>query len=99
DFILIIMTINIFAIDTLDKILVDNIDSYKDICHFADKYIPGLREKIELYQKHNNFEEYDIENEINKALDKMVYLQSGGYLVIEQTEAMITIDINTGGFI
>ncbi|MDE5010973.1 ribonuclease E/G, partial [Francisella tularensis] len=51
------------------------------------------------YQKHNIFEEYDIENEINKALDKMEYLKSGGYLVIEQTEAMITIEINTGGFI
>ncbi|MDE4996685.1 ribonuclease E/G, partial [Francisella tularensis subsp. holarctica] len=42
---------------------------------------------------------YDIEHEINKALDKMVYLKSGGYIVIEHTEAMITIDINTGGFI
>ena len=99
DFSLIIKTINIFANDNLDKILVDNIDSYKEICHFADKYIPGLRDKIELYQKHSIFEEYDIENEINKALDKTVYLKSGGYLVIEQTEAMITIDINTGGFI
>ncbi|MDE5020943.1 ribonuclease E/G, partial [Francisella tularensis subsp. holarctica] len=48
---LIIKTINIFANDNLDKILVDNIDSDKDICHFADKYFPGLRENIELYQK------------------------------------------------
>ncbi|AJI53159.1 Rne/Rng family ribonuclease [Francisella philomiragia] len=99
DFSLIIKTINIFANDNPDKIHVDDIDSYKEICQFADKYIPGLRDKIELYQKHNIFEEYDIDVEINKALDKTVYLKSGGYLVIEQTEAMITIDINTGGFI
>ncbi|QIV96789.1 RNAse G [Allofrancisella inopinata] len=99
DFSLIIKTINVFANDKLNKILVDNIDSYKEICHFADKYIPGLRDKIELYQKHNIFEEFDIDSEINKALEKTVYLRSGGYLVIEQTEAMITIDINTGGFI
>ncbi|KEI35174.1 Rne/Rng family ribonuclease [Allofrancisella frigidaquae] len=99
DFSLIIKTINIFANDNPNKILVDNIDSYKEICHFADRYIPGLRDKIELYQKHNIFEEYDIDAEINKALEKTVYLRSGGYLVIEQTEAMITIDINTGGFI
>ncbi|AJC48394.1 Rne/Rng family ribonuclease [Allofrancisella guangzhouensis] len=99
DFSLIIKTINIFANDNPHKILVDNIDSYKEICHFADRYIPGLRDKIELYQKHNIFEEFDIDTEINKALEKTVYLKSGGYLVIEQTEAMITIDINTGGFI
>ncbi|API87719.1 Rne/Rng family ribonuclease [Francisella uliginis] len=99
DFSLIIKTINIFANDNPNKILVDNIDSYKEICQFADKYVPGLRDKIELYQKHNIFEEFDIENEINKALNKKVYLKSGGYLIIEQTEAMITIDVNTGGFI
>ena len=99
DFNLIIKTINIFANDNPSRILVDNIDVYKEICHFADKYIPGLRYKIELYQKQNIFEEFDIDNQINKALEKNVYLKSGGYLVIEQTEAMITIDINTGGFI
>ncbi|MDE4982415.1 ribonuclease E/G, partial [Francisella tularensis subsp. holarctica] len=64
DFSLLIKTIYIFANDNLYKILVDNIDSYKEICHFEDKYIPVLREKIELYQKNNIFEEYDIENEI-----------------------------------
>ena len=98
DFNLIIKTINIFANDNPSKILVDNLDVYKEICQFADKYIPGLRDKIELYQKDNIFEEFDIDNEINKALEKNVYLKSGGYLIIEQTEAMITIDINTGGF-
>lgn len=99
DFNLIIKTINIFANDNLNKILVDNIDSYKEICHFADKYLPGLRNKVELYNEGNIFEEFGIESEIKKALNKNVYLKSGGYLVIEQTEAMITIDINTGGFI
>ncbi|AXA34667.1 Rne/Rng family ribonuclease [Francisella adeliensis] len=95
---LIVKTINIFANDNPSKILVDNLDSYKEICQFADKYIPGLRDKVEHYQKSNIFEQYDIEKEINKALEKNVYLKSGGYLIIEQTEAMITIDINTGGF-
>lgn len=99
DFSLIIKTINIFANDKPNKILVDSIDSYREICHFADKYIPGLRDKIELYQKCNIFEAHDIETEINKALEKNVKLKSGGYLVVEQTEAMVTIDINTGGFI
>ncbi|MFT5950519.1 MAG: ribonuclease G [Francisella sp.] len=98
DFNIIIKTINIFANDNPSRILVDNLDVYKEICQFADKYIPGLRDKIELYQKDNIFEEFDIDNEINKALEKNVYLKSGGYLIIEQTEAMITIDINTGGF-
>ncbi len=98
DFNIIIKTINIFANDNPSRILVDNLDVYKEICQFADKYIPGLRDKIELYQKDNIFEAFDIDNEINKALEKNVYLKSGGYLIIEQTEAMITIDINTGGF-
>ena len=98
DFNIIIKTINIFANDNPSRILVDNLDTYKEICQFADKYIPGLRDKVELYQKDNIFEEFDIDNEINKALEKNVYLKSGGYLIIEQTEAMITIDINTGSF-
>lgn len=99
DFSLVIKTINIYANDKLNRILVDDIDTYSEICHFADKYIPGLRDKVELYHKHNLFEEYDIDKEIEKALEKNVYLKSGGYLIIEQTEAMITIDINTGAFI
>ena len=98
DFNLIIKTINMFANDNPNKILVDNLDTYKDICQFANKYIPDLRDKVELYQKDNIFEEFNINKEINKALEKNVYLKSGGYLIIEQTEAMITIDINTGGF-
>ena len=98
DFGLIIKTINIFANNEENKILIDDIDEYSHLCHFADKYIPGLRDKIELYKKHNIFEEFGIDKEIDKALEKNVYLKSGGYLVIEQTEAMITIDINTGGY-
>ncbi len=98
DFNIIIKTINILLMIIQVEFLVDNLDVYKEICQFADKYIPGLRDNIELYKKDNIFEEFDIDNEINKALEKNVYLKSGGYLIIEQTEAMITIDINTGGF-
>jgi ribonuclease G len=98
DFGLIIKTINIFANNKVNKILIDDIDEYSKLCHFADKYIPGLRDKIELYKKDNIFEDFGIDKEIDKALEKNVYLKSGGYLVIEQTEAMITIDINTGAY-
>ena len=62
--------------------------------------MPGLAEKIEHYTGARPiFDLYGVEDEIQRALDKEVPLKSGGYLVIDQTEAMTTIDVNTGSFL
>ena len=62
--------------------------------------MPEMTHKLELYSgKQPIFDLFDVENEIQRALDRKVELKSGGYLIIDQTEAMTTIDINTGAFV
>ncbi|MBS1201532.1 MAG: ribonuclease, Rne/Rng family, partial [Chromatiaceae bacterium] len=67
---------------------------------FAAKYIPEIQERIDYYQGERPlFDLYGVEEEIKKALSRKVQLKSGGHLVIDQTEAMTTIDVNTGAFV
>ncbi len=67
---------------------------------FADLYIPDIRDRLEYYQGERPlFDLYGVEEEIQKALQRKVQLKSGGHLVIDQTEAMTTIDVNTGAFV
>ena len=67
---------------------------------FAEQYIPDIRERVEYYQGERPlFDLYGVEEEIQKALQRKVQLKSGGHLVIDQTEAMTTIDVNTGAFV
>jgi ribonuclease G len=68
--------------------------------NFANKFIPELASKIEYYPGERPiFDLYNVEDEIQKALERKVELKSGGYLIIDQTEAMTTVDVNTGGFV
>jgi ribonuclease G len=82
------------------SIKIDSLEGFKKAQAFAQKFVPALVPKIELYMgKRSLFDLYQTEEEIQKALDKKVLLKSGGYLVIDQTEALTTIDINTGAFV
>ncbi|GAB3514439.1 ribonuclease G [Pseudoxanthomonas daejeonensis] len=84
----------------VEKVRVDSRDTYDRLQAFVAKYMPVLAEKIELYSGDRPiFDLYGVEDEIARALDKQVPLKSGGYLVIDQTEAMTTIDVNTGSFL
>ena len=84
----------------MDRIVVDSQEEYTRIQDFASQFFPGLRDRIELYQgSHPIFEHYGIEIELARALDKKVWLKSGGYIVIEQTEALTVIDVNTGKYV
>ncbi len=84
----------------VDKIKVDSRETYDSLCAFVAKYMPVLSERIEHYTGERPvFDMYGVEDEIGRALDKQVPLKSGGYLVIDQTEAMTTIDVNTGSFV
>jgi len=85
---------------TVEKILVDEQESYEKIVHFAEQLVPYLVGHIELHTREIPlFDFYGIDSEINKALERKVPLKSGGYLIIDQTEAMTTIDVNTGAFV
>lgn len=86
--------------DRVEKIRVDNEESCQEITRFMQDFIPDARAVVELYQGDRPiFDVYGIEDEINRALSRKVKLKSGGDLVIEQTEAMTTIDVNTGGYL
>jgi ribonuclease G len=82
------------------RALVDSRENYQKLAAFAQGYMPQLVAKIEHYTGERPlFELYNVEEEIEKALSRRVDLKSGGYLIIDQTEAMTTIDVNTGGFV
>jgi len=88
---------------TTDGVAVVRVDSREDfqkLAAFAGAYMPALRARLEHYTGERPlFDLYNVEPEIEKALSRRVDLKSGGTLVIDQTEAMTTIDVNTGGFV
>lgn len=89
-----------FAGAALDRIRVDSRLTCDMLVEFTGEYIPEMAGKLELYNgKQPIFDLFDVENEIQRSLDRKVELKSGGYLIIDQTEAMTTIDINTGAFV
>ncbi|MDH5323888.1 MAG: ribonuclease G [Gammaproteobacteria bacterium] len=84
----------------VEKIRIDSKENYEKIVKFANKFIPEVVSRIEYYPgKRPIFDLYGVEDEIQKALERKVELKSGGYLIIDQTEAMTTIDVNTGAFV
>jgi ribonuclease G len=84
----------------VEKVKVDSRETCDRLRTFAAQYMPGLAEKIEHYTGARPvFDLYGVEDEIQRALEKEVPLKSGGYLVIDQTEAMTTVDVNTGSFL
>ena len=84
----------------VDKVKVDSRETFERLREFAARYRPDLAEKIEHYSGARPvFDLYGVDDEIQHALEKEVPLKSGGYLVIDQTEAMTTVDVNTGSFL
>jgi Rne/Rng family ribonuclease len=81
-------------------IRVDDEFEYQRIVEFVDKIFPNLVHRVKLHTKQNHiFDEYGISPEIDKLLQPKIWLKSGGYIVINQTEALVSIDINTGKFV
>ncbi len=87
-------------IPDVDRVLIDQPAAYREMQEFASTFMPDVLPRIELYAAGRPvFELHNVEEEIQKALDRKVSLKSGGYLIIDQTEAMTTIDVNTGAFV
>jgi ribonuclease G len=82
------------------RVVVDSRENFQKLAAFAENYMPQVRAKLEHYTGERPlFDLYNVETEIEKALSRRVGLKSGGYLIIDQTEAMTTVDVNTGGFV
>lgn len=89
-----------FVNDEIDRLLVDSRETYGKLQSFSANYMSGVASRLEHYQGERPlFDLYQVEDEIEKALARKVELKSGGYLIIDQTEALTTIDVNTGGFV
>lgn len=95
-----IRTVRDLITPQVEKIRIDNQNSCAEIKQFLEDFIPEFDTDVEYYEGDRPiFDLYGIEDEINKALGRQVKLKSGGDLIVDQTEAMTTIDVNTGGYL
>ena len=86
--------------EQVDKIVVDSQVDYDRIVHFISTFASKMKYSIELYDEEEPiFDHYGLEVEISRALGRKVWLKSGGYIIIEQTEALSAVDVNTGRFV
>jgi ribonuclease G len=100
DLSLTLRTIRDLIDSSVAKITVDSFSIFNQLIEFAKKFTPNLVPLIEYYDEAQPlFDRYAIDKAINYALERKVLLKSGGYLIIDQTEAMTTIDVNTGGYV
>ena len=82
------------------RMVVDSKIEYQNCLKFCGDYLPHICDNVELYQESVPiFDHFGIEIEINRALDRKVWLKSGGYILIDQTEALVAIDVNTGKYV
>jgi ribonuclease G len=95
-----VRTVRDMVRDNVEKVRIDSKETWKVASELATEFLPELAERVEYYPGERPiFDLYSIEDEIEKALSREVPLKSGGHIVIDQTEAMITIDVNTGAFV
>lgn len=90
---------DLFSAD-VEEFVVDSKEVYNRTCEFVASLVPALVDRVKLYEGRTPiFEQYGIEKEIERALRRKVWLKSGGYIVIDQTEALVAIDVNTGKYV
>lgn len=93
-------TLRDYVGEDMERIRVDSKLTYQELRLFTEEFVPQLANALEYYPGERPiFDLFDVENEIQKALHRKVELKSGGYLIIDQTEAMTTVDVNTGAFV
>ena len=97
---LVLRTIRDVLTPEFKTVWVDSVEQYQRIVEFLDQIQPALVSRVRLYRRDEPiFDEFGIEAEIAKALNSKVWLKSGGYIVINQTEALVAIDVNTGKYV
>jgi ribonuclease G len=84
----------------IQRVVVDDKKTYERVCNFVETFVPQLRNRISLYENEVPLmDAYGVEVEISRALEKKVWLRSGGYIIIETTEALTVVDVNTGRYV
>jgi ribonuclease G len=89
-----------FAHEDTGRIHVDSCETHQAMCQFAGQFVPTALSRLAHYTGERPlFDLHNVEDDIERALARRVDLKSGGYLIIDQTEALTTVDVNTGGFV
>ena len=89
-----------FLNETIEEVWIDNRDSYEKALEFVGQYMPGFKEILHHYKGSEPlFDQQGVSLDVIKAMDRKVWLRSGGYLVIDEAEALVVIDVNTGRFV
>jgi ribonuclease G len=84
----------------VDLLVIDSTEDYKKILGFLETYMPQRKDRVQLYEDEEPiFDVYHIEVEIARALERKIWLKSGGYILVEETEALTSIDVNTGRYV
>ncbi len=97
---LVLRTIRDVLSPEFKTVWVDSVEQYQRVVEFLDQIQPNLVSRVRLFRREEPiFDEFGIEPEIAKALKSKVWLKSGGYIVINQTEALVAIDVNTGKYV
>ncbi len=83
-----------------EKLVIDSRKDYQSVLAFLDTFNPSLKDSVEFFEGNEPiFDSYNLEGDISRALKRKVWLKSGGYIVIEHTEALVAIDVNTGRYV
>lgn len=86
--------------ENVDRMVIDDKDLYENVQSFIKDFAPNLRDRVRLYRGAEPiYDTFGVETEINRSLSRKVWLKSGGYLIIDQTEALTAIDVNSGKFV
>ncbi|HEX30266.1 TPA: Rne/Rng family ribonuclease, partial [Candidatus Poribacteria bacterium] len=86
--------------EEVSQLLIDSRESYDRVMSYAEKLLPEMKDRIKLYtDKEPLFEAYGVEKELRRALRQKIWLKSGGHIVINETEALVSIDVNTGKYV
>lgn len=97
---LILRVIRDLLTSDVDRVIIDSNEDYERCLKFVREYLPVYEDRIKKYEGTEPiFDAYGIEIEVDKALGKKVWLKSGGYIIIDETEALVSIDVNTGRYV
>lgn len=97
---LVLRTVRDMMGQNIERMVIDSEEDYNRVMDFVSEYFPKLADRIELYDGQEPlFDAFGVEVDISRAIGRKVWLKSGGYIVIDQTEAMTVIDVNTGKFV
>ncbi len=86
--------------EEVNRVIIDDEDVYKKVLSFTNQFMPAFKDRVQRYGEGRPlFDQYDIDLEISRSMERKIWLKSGGYIVIDEAEALVVIDVNTGRYV